>query len=248
MRERLQAGETLLGFANTLPAAGIVELMCKDIDVVWIDCQHGQHDQRTALDAVRVADLLGILSTVRVPTHDPLLLGTYADLAPSSLMVPMVETRAQAEVVARALAFPPAGNRSYGGRRMIDRYGPQAYRTHVPLVMAQIETLASVEEAEAIIAVEGIDMLFFGPDDMKLRMGIPVDTSPLDHPELLEAMARTARIARAAGKFAGTTAASGKAARVVRDMGYQLLMCGADVVFIRTGAPQRLADVRDALA
>lgn len=247
LRERLGAGETILGFANTFPATGIVELMCKDVDLAWIDCQHGQIDYMAALDAVRAADRVGILSMVRVPTHDPLLLGTYADLSPSALMIPMVETVEQARSVARALTFPPLGNRSFGGRRPIDIHGLGFYRTHQPLIVAQIETLESVACAEAIAAVEGIDVLFFGPDDMKLRMGIPVETSPLDHPELLDAMRRTAKIARAAGKWSGTTAANGKAARAARDMGYQMLMCGADAQFLRLLPPQRLAEVRDAL-
>ena len=248
LHERLQAGETILGFANTLPAAGIIEIMSKGWDIVWIDCQHGQLSYDSALAAVRTAMAMGIDSLVRVPTHDPGLLGVYADLSPQALMIPLVDTRQQAEAVARALCFPPRGNRSFGGRRPIDLHGMNYTHTHAPLVVAQIESPEAIEHAAEIAAVDGIDMLFFGPDDVKLRLGIPMDTVPTEHPALREAMRRVAEIARAAGKHAGATAGSGPAARAVRELGYQLIMCGSDVHCLRTIAPQRLAEVRKALS
>jgi 4-hydroxy-2-oxoheptanedioate aldolase len=245
--QRLQAGETILGLSNSYPAAGIIEVMCPGWDMVWIDSQHGQHDYNSLLAAIRAADLLGVSTLVRVSTHDPLLLGTYADMDPDALMVPMVETPEQAESIARALRFAPRGNRSYGGRRVIDMHGRNYYQEYKPLIFAQIETLESVDNAEAIAAVEGIDLLFFGPDDMKTRMGIPIDTAPIEHPELREAMRRTAEIARAAGKFAGTVAATPPAVKACHEMGYQVLMCGGDVTLFRLHAPQRLADMKKAL-
>jgi len=247
IRERLQAGEIILGVSNSYPAAGIIEVMCPGWDMVWIDGQHGQFDYNSLLAAVRAADLLGVSTLVRVPTHDPLLLGTYADMDADALMVPMVETRAQAESIARALRFAPRGNRSYGGRRVIDMHGRNYYQDYKPLIFAQIETLESVDNAAEIAAVDGIDLLFFGPDDMKTRMGIPIDTPPLEHPQLREAMQRTAEIARAAGKFAGTVAATPPAIKACREMGYQVMMCGGDVTLFRVYAPQKLAEMKKAL-
>lgn len=247
IRERLQAGEVILGMSNSYPAAGIIEVMCQGWDMVWIDGQHGQHDFASMLNAVRAADAIGVSTLVRVPTHDPLLLGTYADLDADALMIPMVETVAQARAIARALRFPPIGNRSYGGRRVIDLHGREYYLEQKPFIMAQIETLESVDNAAEIAAVEGIDLLFFGPDDMKTRMGIPIDTAIVDNPQLLDAMKRTAEAARAAGKFAGTVAATPEAVKACREMGYQVLMCGGDVTLFRLHAPQRLAEMRKAL-
>lgn len=95
--------------------------------------------------------------------------------------------------------------------------------------------------------MDGVDVLFLGPEDMKLRMGIPTHVAALDVPELRAIMAATADAARAAGKFAGIILSTGEAARVSRAMGYQLLTCGADAQFLRLIAPQRAAEVREAL-
>lgn len=245
--QRLQAGDIILGLSNSYPAAGIVELMCPGWDMVWIDGQHGAHDYNSIQAAVRAAERVGVSSLVRVPTHDPILLGTYADMDADAMMLPLVETREQAQSIARALRFAPVGNRSYGGRRVIDLNGRNYYQDYKPLIFAQIETLESVENAADIAAVEGIDLLFYGPDDMKTRLGIPIEVAALEHPQLREGMRRTAEIARAAGKFAGTTGGSPQTLPILREMGYQVIMCGGDVPYIRSMAPKSLAEMKQAM-
>ena len=110
-----------------------------------------------------------------------------------------------------------------------------------------IETLEAARNADAIIGTEGVDALFFGPDDMKVRMGIPVNSTVLDNPELREAMEQTGASARAAGKVCGTVAPSAALARSATDMGYQILVGGGDILFMRTAAAARLAELRDEL-
>ncbi len=146
LRQRLQDGQRLLGVANAYPATGIIEGMCKGWDVVWIDGQHGQMGYDAALSAIRAAAACGIESIFRVPGHDQSMLGAYADLAPSGLMIPMVNTVAQAQAIAAALQFAPKGIRSYGGRRPIDLHGRDYYKTS-PFVIAQIETVEAVQNA-----------------------------------------------------------------------------------------------------
>jgi len=245
--ERLQAGDIILGLSNSYPAPGIIELMCPGWDMVWIDGQHGQFEYNSLLAAVRAAERVGVSSLVRVPTHDPILLGTYADMDADALMLPLVETREQAQSIARALRFAPVGNRSYGGRRVIDLHGREYYKEYKPLIFAQIETLESVENAADIAAVEGIDLLFYGPDDMKTRLGIPIETAALDNPKLRDGLRRTAEVARAAGKIAGTTGGSPQTLPILREMGYQVIMCGGDVPYIRTTSPQKLAEMKEAM-
>ena len=113
--------------------------------------------------------------------------------------------------------------------------------------MAQIETVEAVENVDAIIGTEGIDAVFFGADDMKVRMGIPINTSPLDNDELLGAMERTVKAASAAGKVGGAVTGSARAARTAADMGYQMLIGGGDIAFMRSAAASRLAELRDEL-
>jgi 2-keto-3-deoxy-L-rhamnonate aldolase RhmA len=104
--------------------------------------------------------------------------------------------------------------------------------------------MQSVENASDIISTEGVGCLFFGPDDMKVQMGIPVNTPVLENKRLLDAMARTAQAAREAGKFAGTVASDKDTLRVALEMGYRMIVGGSDIVFLRTLAAQRLKELR----
>ena len=244
--DKVQAGHVVLGLLNMYPASGIIEGMCKGWDYVWIDGQHGQMPFDACLHAVQAAQGIGVETMVRVPGHESGLLGPFADLAPSAVMVPMVNNATEAKAIVDGLRFPPLGRRSYGGRRVIDLDG-RDYVDRDLMVVAQIETLEAVDKVDEIIGTDGIDVLFFGPDDMKMRMGIPISTSPFDNEDLQRAMARTARSACAAGKACGTVTGSASAARAAVDMGYRVLVGGADIMFLRVGAANRLTELRDEL-
>ena len=120
---RLRAGETLLGLCNALPAPGIIEVFHKGWDFIWIDGQHGSFGYESLYNAVVMSQLHNIETLLRVPGHDAGILGPMADLSPSALMIPIVNTVDQAKAIVSALTFPPKGTRSYGGRRPIDLYG-----------------------------------------------------------------------------------------------------------------------------
>lgn len=247
LRERLSQGQTLLGLSQMYPGAGIVEGMCRGWDFIWIDAQHGQMSYDSTLTGVRTAHYMGLETIVRPPSHDPTILGIMADLAPSGLMVPMVNCVEDARRIVRAVHFPPLGDRSYGGRRPIDLYGREYYRNNPVFVLAQIETLQAVEAAEQIIAIDGIDGLFFGPDDMKVRMGLPIDTPVTENQRLQDAMRHTAAAAKKVGKYAGGIAASIASLHLCRDMGYQILIGGGDVMFLRASAATKLAELKSAM-
>ncbi|MFW6038846.1 MAG: HpcH/HpaI aldolase family protein [bacterium] len=242
--EQLRQDRVLLGLCNMYPAAGLIEGMCKGWDFVWIDGQHGAMAYDSIAAAVRAAQLTGVETIIRVPGHEPGLIGPYADLAPSAVMVPMVNTAEQAETVSQALRFPPNGQRSYGGRRVIDLYGRDYYTEFEMAVIAQIETRQAAENAAAIINTEGIDLLFFGPDDMKVSLGLPINTSPLENEQLREAMRKTADAARSAGKFACCVSGDEQSARAAVEMGYQVLVGGGDIAFLRVAAANRLTELR----
>ena len=246
--ERLKADATMLGFCTSYPAPAIIEGIGTGWDFVWIDGQHGEIDYHAAISAVRAADLVGLATLLRVPTHDAGMLGMYADTDAAAIMVPMVNDAAQARHIVSALKFPPDGTRSYGGRRVIDRTGRDYYRTRQQLIVAQIETREAVGNARDIAATPGIDGLFFGPDDMKVQMGIDVNTTPLDHPRLVEAMTATADAARSHGKFAAGVAPTVEAINRMRSWGYRVLVGGADVGWLRTVAAAKLQEFRGAIS
>lgn len=244
MRQRLDKGEVLYGMGNMLPASGLIEGMTKGWDLVWIDTQHGQFNYRDALHACQAAMAVRKYTMIRPPGQCPDLLGQYADLASDAMMVPMVDNVEQAKAINGALRFPPLGQRSYGGRRVCDLWGRDYYKESDLIFIAQIETIGAVERAGEIAAVEGVDALFFGPDDMRVSMGISVNTPVIEHPKLREAMGRVAEAAKAAGKFAGIVAVAPEAATVAKEMGYQLIIGGADIVLLRTAAAAKIAELK----
>ena len=246
-RQRLADGEVLLGLANGHSAPSIIESIGRGWDFVWIDGQHGPYSYEAALSCVRAADAVGVDTLLRPPSQESGLLGMYADLLPSALMVPIVNDASQAKAVVDALRFPPRGNRSYGGRRPIDFLGRDYYLGPGLLLVCQIETPEAVRHAEEIITTDGVDALFLGADDLKVQLGIPVNTPNLESEPIAEATRRVAQAARKAGKFAGCIAVSPQTVKRCVEFGYQIIVGGADVAFLRAASAERLEVLRPVL-
>ncbi len=246
LRSRLSAGETLLGLCNMLPCSAVIEEMCPGWDFVWIDMQHGLHDFSSVERAVRTAELAGVMTIVRPYSQDPGVLCKVADLRPTAVMIPMINTPQQAEGVVQSLRYAPRGNRSYGGRRVIDVEGRDYYLKPNPVIILQIETMQAVENAESIAAIDDVDVLFFGPDDMRISLGLPINVPMQDSDELRQAAEATAKAFRKAGKYGGIVAATPESATFVRQMGYQVIVAGGDNGFVRQGASAKLEQMRSA--
>ena len=248
LARRLKDGEILLGLANSYPAPGIIECMCRGWDFVWIDTQHGQYSYETALHAVRSAASVGVSSVLRAPGHEPGVLGKCADTAPSCLMVPMVNSVEEAAAIVRAVQPPPDGCREPGGRRAPQAHGAEGDRGPGLLILAQIETSAAVQGAAEIIGTEGIDGLFFSGADLRISSGIALDTAVDQREDLRRWMEQVAQAARARGKFAGCVVGSAEDALTAIGMGYQMLAAGSDIRFLTTAPAQRLAELRSAIS
>jgi 4-hydroxy-2-oxoheptanedioate aldolase len=227
-KEALEA-KPMLGFFSMYSSPGIIERIGQDWDWCWVDCQHGEWGPHNAVQAVRVCDFTGIFSMVRTPGHDPGMIGKVLDTACNAVLAPMVNNREQAEALVVAAKFAPLGGRSYGGRRPFDLFGggyanpdqPQ------PLLGCQIETPAAIEQVEAIAATEGVDIVFFGPDDLALskgiRMGEPRPEGCFD-----AEMAAVAEAAGRHGKIAGCVVGTPAALTRAVEFGYRLVNCAAD--------------------
>ena len=154
MQNRLRVGEVALGLSLNYPAPGIIECMGAGWDWLWIDGQHGQMDYQSMLQCVRTADACGLAPIPRVSRHEPGTIGPVMDMKPAGILVPMVDTVAQARNIVEAVYFPPLGKRSFGGRRVTDVGGRNYYQTanEDTLLVVQIETPEGAANAEAIAA------------------------------------------------------------------------------------------------
>lgn len=167
-----QTAAIRFGLGVMFPAPGLVEMIGPHWDWLWLDGQHGQiagYDNMLAM--VRACDLAGCAPYVRVPDNQAGWIGVMLDTGAAAIIVPQIDTADQARQAVRFSKFPPLGNRSYGSRRLYDRQGPDYHRAANQSVrlFCQIESPEALDHADSIAAVEGVDGLFFGPDDMTMR-------------------------------------------------------------------------------
>ena len=173
-------------------------------DWLLIDAEHTPHDAHSILAQLRaVGGYPATQAVVRVPAADPVTIKQVLDLGAQSLLVPMVETAAQAQAVVRACRYPPAGERGIGGARAarwgaipdyLDRADDQI------AVVVQVETSTGLENLEAIAAVDGVDAVFLGPADLAASLGRRGQPGhPAVRGALLEAIDRLRRCGKAAG-------------------------------------------------
>ena len=245
LRKMLDEGRPLLGLSVMYPSPGAVERIGADWDWMWLDGQHGEMGYEQTLALVRACDLIGRPAVVRVPGHDFGAIGKALDMGAAAVITPCVDSIEQARAVVDAAKFPPLGKRSYGGRRPIDfqgrNYSDTANRD--TLLIAQIESPQAIENADAIAAVDGVDALFLGPDDLMLRRGFSM-TSPKSKETLGKDMDVVIRACRAHGKVGVMVGVGEEMLRLCVSMGYQMIVSGSDVGFLAGGSKQASAEAR----
>lgn len=239
MAAKMALGKPIFGTSLRFYDPGIVEMMGKDWDFVWIDLQHGTIDVTHLFNIVRACDLVGVSAIVRLPgIAAPDMVSFVLDMDPAGAIIAQVDTAAQAEAMVEAAKFPPLGNRSWGGRRIIDRNGRQyAQRANKEqLLIVQIESPAGLKNCADIAAVKGVDGLMIGPDDMALRLGI-LGTASLFEGALYAASKQIASACHTHGKLA--IGFAGKTANEIRkalEAGFNLVSMGADAIFVQQGS------------
>jgi len=184
---------------------------------------------------------------VRVPTGEYTWIARALDLGARGVMVPMVESKEQAEALASACRYPPEGRRGaafgfaqcdYLGGDVAEKMRDYHART---LLIAQIETERGLQNVEAIAAVEGVDVLWVGHFDLSNFMGIP---GQFDHPDFVDAMQQVAQVAKKHGKIAGFMATDKAWVERAKAMGYTMLAAGTDTALLQQALGQLIVDIQ----
>lgn len=234
---RPETRQTLFGVCVMYPSAGVIERIGADWDWIWIDAQHGDLDFREVVDLIRACHLIDRPSLVRVPAQDAGWIGKVLDAGASGVIVPLVESVEEALALVKAAKFPPLGNRSYGGRRVIDWQGRSYYETanRDTVLVLQVESSAACAIAGELAALEGVDGLFLGPDDLLIRDGRHVD-APKNQETLGWQMRAVADACQANGKWSTCVAVAEPAQAMAHELGFGLVVGGGDVGFLATGS------------
>ena len=196
VRRRLKAGEPSVGTWLSLPSPEAAEYVSRlGFDWLVIDAEHNPIDIRTLAQMFAAMAASGSAPMVRIPWNSPENFKRVLDAGAWGVVVPMVNTREEAEQAVSAARYYPDGTRSVGGGRfpMSFEAGAEEYFRHANeqiLVVLQIEHIQGVENADAILSVPGVDACFIGPNDlaasMGLGLGVPLES---DDPRLMDAIA-----------------------------------------------------------
>ena len=214
-----------------------------------VDLEHGAGAEAALLPEIVALDGAGAAALVRVESGAPLRVGRVLDQGAAGVMIPRVRTAAEA---AAAVDCGPlsarrvARRRALGARRRLRRGGGAGRRADQRLItmLIQIENPDALDAVEAIAAVDGVDVLFVGPNDLTHSLGIP---GRFDEPRYLDALARVAAAARDAGAVAGVMLRSSAELERHLELGYRFFALSTDGGLLGRAARSAIDELRAAL-
>jgi 2-keto-3-deoxy-L-rhamnonate aldolase RhmA len=252
MKQKLAADELVLCMNLRLARTVDIAMVAKagGYDAIYVDMEHSPYSIDTAATICAAAIGIGVTPLVRVPSHDAQWSSRVLDGGAQGVIVPHVNNRAAAEAVVRQCRFPPLGQRSVMG------LGPALGYQALPLaeindrlnaetaLIIMLETAEGIENAAAIAAVPGIDVLLIGSGDLTTDYGIP---GQVGHPRLRAAYDRVAEVCRRNGKVLGVGGIRhnvGLQGELIR-LGARFVIAGTDVNYVLAGARQDTAALRE---
>jgi 4-hydroxy-2-oxoheptanedioate aldolase len=237
-----------LGMFQQLPVPAISRYIVRQgWDWLVLDMQHGSFDFQTVYECCHVIRQGGARPVVRVPVGDFSAIERVLDLGALGVVVPMVNSREEAEQAAKAAKYPPLGKRSRGGDawyHLGDDYTDAANQMTVLLV--QIEHIKAVAQAEQILSAEGIDGFLMGQVDLALSMGLS-DRNFSENREHQAAIQRTVDVCNSLGKLACYHAVSDTEAQQRVRQGFQVITHRSDVEIFYEAGQSRLNGLRQKL-
>ena len=202
-------------------------------DAVTVDLQHGMIGFDQAVLMLQALSATPTMPMARVPANTAAEIMHLLDAGAYGIICPMISTAAEAAAFVSACRYPPRGTRSYGPARGL-LYGGADYFGGADaeiLKLAMIETREGLGNLEAILAVDGLDGVYVGPNDLCVALGVAPQLES-DAPAVKDAIAAIAAATRRAGKIAGIFCATGEAAARRAAQGYGFVTAGNDVLLL----------------
>ena len=243
--DKLRSGQPTVGAWLSLCSPVAAENMARvGWDWLVVDAEHSPVGFETMVNCFRAIQLGGAVPMARVPWNDTIWMQRTLDAGALGLVVPMVNTAEDAEHVVSNMRYATQGQRSWGGSR-VAAYIEGDYRTWTEenlAVIVMIETVQAVENAEAILSVDGVVGCFIGPNDLALSMGLTnQDIGPGSEHEA--AMMSVLEAARRTGKAAGKHCYSGTEVSMRIGQGFQYLALSSDAGLLNQAAQAAFADI-----
>lgn len=249
VKQRLKAGEIVYGtsLGGCLEAELPVVLAAAGLDFFFIDTEHSITTYSQIQGLCRTGRGAGLVPLVRVTQNEPSLISRALDVGAMGIIVPRVHSAAEARAAMDTLKFPPLGHRGYGlGSIVTDLKGNSAQEevdssnreTLAAMMIESQEGLAAVNE---IAAVPEVDVLFVGPYDMSLSLGI---LEQFDNPIFLRALEKVIQAGTKAGLAVGLQSKHMSLMKRAREMGARFMIYSSDISVLLDGYKRGLAELK----
>lgn len=239
LKEKLLSGQKIYGTMIKVVHNPAVSFLAKNsgLDFIMYDCEHAGYNMETLHNLFITGNAMGFDSFLRVPNLAKDYISRALDQGAHGVMNPMTETPEMAKTLVKYSKYQPIGGRGYSGGIAHDNYVLGGKHVEVMenanntvITIAQIETKLSIDNAEAIAATEGIDVLLIGPNDLSISLGIPGD---LFNPIELEAIAQVGAACRKHNKAFGMHTGAKLIEKFYKEL--NMIMIQSDADFLAAG-------------
>lgn len=228
----VSGGWCSIGSSLTAEMAGLA-----GFDWVLLDIEHGSGDLESLLGQLQAVSATPAAGIVRIAWNDAPRFKRVLDMGASGVMVPYVNNASEATLAAQAMRYPPEGTRGVAKSNRGSSFGANfdeyfATANDNLLTIVQIETTDAVKNAPEIAAVDGVDVLFVGPLDLSVNMGI---VGQSDHPDFKEALSEVVSACKTAGKAAGIILSKVEQVEGIVEQGFTFIALGTDGGMVAAG-------------
>ena len=241
LREIWASGKAAANCWLTLPGGLAAEMLAhQGWDALTVDLQHGHSDFAAMCAMFTAISTTDTVPLVRVPWNEPGDIMRALDAGAYGVICPNIDSVEDAVRFVGAARYAPAGYRSVGPKRGILYGGPDyiARANDTVLTIGQIESVTALENVDAIAAVPGLDMLYVGPADLAISMGLaPRQNS--DDPILMAAVDKILAAAKRAGLRTGMHGSTAEYALKMFAKGFDLVTVTSDEALLAAGKAER---------
>lgn len=240
VKAKLAAGQASFGFYTSFPSPDLLEFMGHlGFEFVWLDNEHSPMGVDVTTHLVRACETAGVVPIMRVSANDPAQILSYLEIGIMGVMVPHVNTAADARRIVDAVRYRPLGRRGAGSQSRAANFGltqtaaayfEQANRE--TLVIPLIEEPEGFENLPEICRVDGVDIIAFGPGDLAMAMGYPGNSA---HPEVQKIIRRAEQQVVESGKVLDAIVASAEEATQAMARGARFISIGVGAMLKQSG-------------
>lgn len=245
-KRRLLAGDVQYGLWCTIPDSSVVEAMAgAGFDWITLDTEHAPSEVSTVLPLLQAAAAYPTQCIVRPVENDTALIKRHLDQGAQTILLPNVNSGAEARAAVAAMRYPPGGIRGVAGGTRAARFGRIPDYTNranaETCLIVQIETSQAMSNLDKIATVDGIDAVFIGPADLAASMGYP---GQLGHPEVTSAILAIIARASSLGVPSGLLTLDHDFARQCVAAGARFVCVGIDMALLVRSADALVEDFR----